>query len=219
MNAIAKSPDHQIAKSAIGNRQSAIDNSPFRIPSDGPVFWSLFILGIGTLAPCVLMPEWRRYEELYVAEQTARHQVDLLTRAVEDESRRAEALRSDPMVIVRLAQRDLGLVRADEEPVPVAVAPVSRTAEDPFTPQPPPPPELVKTLASRLPDYDYAGLFTERSSRTPLLVMSISLLVVTFLLFTRSAPQTGSPCTARASRPTAESYCPRFHWPDANRPG
>ena len=75
---------------------------------------------------------------LHEAEQVEQHRVDCLKRVVDRERGVIEALRDNPAVLARLAQRDLGFQRAGERPIPVAVPPVTRPSEKPFVPRPVP---------------------------------------------------------------------------------
>jgi hypothetical protein len=142
----------------------------------------LILMGAATFAPCVILPEWREYQALRVVEQQEQYRVDQLQAAVDRERRLLEAMQRDPAVIARLAQRDLGFRRPGEQPVPVAVPEVDTTSDDPFEPKPVDPPELVARSLSRLPDFNYDGIFCDESTRPIIMVMSIALIVVAVAL-------------------------------------
>ncbi len=156
------------------------------------VFWLLVLLAFGTFTPCVILPEWRAYQTLDLARQAEEHRLQQVQRAVDRERRQLEAMRTDPAVIDRLAQRDLRFRRIGDRTVRVAAAadyaPVSLVAFDehsaePFIPQPAAPPPLVTNFASHLPAYDYDRVFCDRETRPVVMCMSVGLLVVALGLF------------------------------------
>ena len=91
-------------------------------------------------------------------------------------------MQRDPAVIARLAQRDLGFHRPGEQPVPVAVPVVGDWPEKAFVPTPVEPPPLVARSLSRLPDFNYDGVFCDERTRPIIMVMSVSLIVVAVAL-------------------------------------
>ena len=171
------------------------------------VFWVLVLMGLSTFAPCVLVPQWRQYQALCLAEQTAEHRLDLLRSRVEKERRLLEALRSDPAVVARLAQRDLGFRRPYEQVIRVAVP--ANPAEPPTMPvsprcsatlggspgcsaascgwhaRPVQPPPMIARALSYLPNYNYDRIFCEDDTRPILMGLSVALIVAAFGLFNR----------------------------------
>lgn len=169
--------------------------APDPSPGGRLVFWVLVFMGAGTFAPCVLLPEWRTYQALKVAEQAQQHRLEALQQVVERERRLLEALRNDPAVINRFAQRDLSFRRLGERTVRVSLPatddnPVSRSVagdagEEPFIPEPVPPPRFVARVLAHLPDYDYDRVFCDDKTRPIIMGMSITLIGVAFGLFGR----------------------------------
>ena len=165
----------------------------------GVVFWLLVLMGLSTLAPCVILPEWRAYQVLSVAQQAEQHRVDTLQCVVDRERRLLEALRSDQSVIDRLAQRELNFQRAGERVVRVSVPPddglrtspgaVNGGCETPFVAQPVRPPRMVERLGSFLPAYHCGHIFCDDETRPILLCMSVALICTAFGLF-------GTGCTS-----------------------
>jgi hypothetical protein len=137
-----------------------------------------------TFAPCILLPEWRDWQTLRWAELVEQQRVDVLRGTLEREKRTLEAIRTDPAVVTRLAQRDLRLYRRDERAVLVSLpdGPEPRERLEPVPP--PPPPEFVGKLLAVLPEYDYVELFCDGRTRKTLLVLSTALLALAFALFT-----------------------------------
>jgi len=86
----------------------------------GPTFWLLLLLGFATLAPSLLLPEWREYQAIAVAEQVEQSRADAMENLVRQKRRLLDRIQRDPSVVVRLAQRELHYERADRSPLPVA---------------------------------------------------------------------------------------------------
>ena len=152
----------------------------------GAVFWLLVLMGLSTFAPCVILPEWRDYERLRVAEQAQRHELDTLEKRVEDERRMLDAMRGDPAVIGRFAQRDLSFRRIGERVVHVSVPMAASThmaTSVPFAPEPVRPPAFLQPVLSRLPNLDYDAVFCDDETRLIVMVMSVSLIGIAFGLF------------------------------------
>lgn len=157
-------------------------------PRGGAVFWLLVVMGLGAFALCVLVPEWAQYKALEALEQAARHKLDRLERQVEDQQRLLEAMRSDPAVVARFAQRDLRFRRADERVVRVAAPIPAEPREPTFFPEPVSPPRVVEWVTARLPDCDYEAVFCGEDTRTMLLGMSLGLIGLAVCLFGRRSP-------------------------------
>ena len=169
--------------------------APDPSPGGRLVFWLLAFMGVGAFAPCVLLPEWRTYQALKVAEQAQQHRLEALQRVVDRENRLLEALRSDPAVINRFAQRDLSFRRPGERAVRVSLPAadddsVSRlvagdVGEESFIPEPVLPPRFVARALAHLPDYDYDRVFCDDETRPIIMGMSVALIGVAFGLFGR----------------------------------
>ena len=188
-------------------RQAALQRS------NGLVFWLLVALSLSTLAACVILPEWRQYQVLHASRQVQQYRLDRLGQQIDRQQRHLDALRTDPAVVRRLAQRDLALYRSNEKAVFVPVAATAgATGElvcrcssagaqgqawtcpwhmgvekpfvlDPGVPLAASPPPIIAKLVTYLPDYDYMGLFCDGPTRLILMVMSTALMVFAFLLF------------------------------------
>lgn len=150
---------------------------------DGVVFWMLVSMGVSTFAPCILLPEWRTYEALRAAEQVEQQRAEVLARSVEGERRLLEAMRTDPGVIGRLAQRDLSFRRPEERAVPVAVEPIERSQDEPFGVHAVAPPVVVPRLIDYLPHYPYDRVFCHPQTRQLLMCLSVAIIAVAFALF------------------------------------
>ncbi len=157
------------------------------------IFWSLVFLSFATFTPCVILPEWRAYEVLEVAKQRERHRLEFVLETIDKEERLLEAMRSDPVIIDRVVQRDLKYQRAGERVVHVALpdrrmdvaaaGAATRLADETFEPKHVPPPATVARALAILPGLDYDRIFCDEESRPVILSMSVALLLVAFGLY------------------------------------
>jgi hypothetical protein len=67
----------------------------------------LLIMGIAAFAPCILLPEWREFQAVRLAEDREAAKVRSMEEVVDHQRQLLEGLQSDPAVIARIAQRDL----------------------------------------------------------------------------------------------------------------
>ena len=138
--------------------------------------------------PCVLLPEWDRTRELWDAEETQGAVIERLECDLDYQNRVLEALRTDPAVNIRLAQRDLGYRPPGERVVVVENLedhpPVTRcstlTDRDESTW---PIPGSLRRLGRKLPEIDHQAVFCRDPSRITILLMSGALIVVALALF------------------------------------
>jgi len=161
-------------------------------------FWALVAMALAAFAPCILLPEWRAYESLEIARQREQHRLEVVQVAIEKEERLLAAMRGDPAVIDRLAQRDLKYQRIGERIVPVDVrspgpqvvvdGASAGEADKTFVPTAAAPPVAVSRALSLLPDLDYDRIFCDENSRTFIMCMSVALLGIAFALYGRRRP-------------------------------
>ena len=147
------------------------------------IFWLLILMGVTAFAPCVLLPEWRQYQELHAAEQVAAHHASAMHAQVERERRMLDAVRTDPGVVTRLAKRDLGYRNVDESLIDLHVETVIRLAEPAFVPTPPTPPALIASVVSSLPRFDADAVFCDPRTRPTVMTLAICVIVAAFVLF------------------------------------
>lgn len=167
--------------------------------SGGFLFWMLSLMGMAAFAPCIILPEWRDYEAAYGAQQARDQDLAALQQAVHTEQRKLEALQSDPAAIARLAQRELSFRRVGERSVSVNDPVTAFGAEfesyafndlvsGDSTRQAigsPPLPANVSAWIARLPALDYDAIFCDGQIRLIVMTMSLSLIVLAFVLFGR----------------------------------
>ncbi len=149
------------------------------------MFWGLLLLAAAGLAPSLLLPEWRQYEALKIAEQIEQAEITALETELARQKRLLDAVRLDPAVVYRLAERDLGIQTEPGSYVPVRPVVDGSDAPPPFTPQPVEPPPWIASFTSHLPDLDYDAAFCEPRSRNAMIVMSTAVLCVAFSLYGR----------------------------------
>ena len=160
--------------------------------SGGFVYWVLLILGFSVFTPCVLWPEWRDQQSLVHAQQEAQQHLDSIQQVVDHEKRMLMAMQTDPGVIARIAQRDLHFVRWGERAISVDVASITENQfednngfvqeqgeryDSKFVPP------MLEQIANLIPDLDYDQIFSSNQTRSILMVMSISLIALSFILF------------------------------------
>jgi hypothetical protein len=145
------------------------------------VYWLLIGMALVTFAACVLLPEWRHLQTLRVAEQGERLRVEQMQALVDHERRLLEAMTSDPGVVARMAQRELGYQPVAGRAVPV-MNPVDGTglaihaavAE---------PREVVVPPIAAWPPLAFDRIFCDPEKRPILMGMSIALAATAFFLF------------------------------------
>lgn len=166
-----------------------------RAASPGPaiVYLLLMLLALAGLAPSVILPEWRSYQALRMAEQVAQDRLDHLQGIVEGERRRLRAMRTDPAAMARLAQRELRYHRPGERAVLVSIQDTTEQPTKPTTPTPVAPPALIARAVSYLPSLDYDGVFCDDETRRIVMGLSLGLMIAAFALF-------GWPAAGRAGQ-------------------
>lgn len=135
-------------------------------------------MALAAFAPCVLLPELRSYQAMRMAEEAQQHRVDSLQSTVDREQRLLEALRSDPAVIARAAQRELRFKKPGDRQVRVSVAPTGKTSSETLTPKPVPAPPPLPRAATYLPDCTYDRVFCDDQARPLIMAMSVALMLV-----------------------------------------
>lgn len=186
-----------------------VDDSmkPASCAGQGFVFWLLVALGLIGITPCVLLPEWRQYEQLALAEQAEAHRLAELHAVVDHAEAEFDALRDDPAVLARLARRELGFSDTRESVVYVAArgavespnrrheAAMKRSELHPaldqtFSAVTVRAPALVEAAVGMLPTMSYDAVFCDDRTRTIVLLLSFGLISLAFGLFSRSASST-----------------------------
>ena len=154
------------------------------------MFWVLATMGVAAAVPCILGPPIETYRALLAIEE---HE-ESVTRRMEARITRQvtlkEALRTDPQVNLRLAQRQLAFrplgriaylaSSALDHPIPV-VAGVTRA--DPVA--------LPRWMACFVPQ-SFASIYTGERTRQAVLVMSLSLIVFALVTYAPRNVQRGA---------------------------
>jgi cell division protein FtsB len=164
--------------------QPEISSSPAR---EGRwVFWALFAMAVIGFAPCVLLPAWRDYQNARLVEQYEQAALDRMNESLDRQRRLAEALRSDPSVMARAAQRELEYIRPGEQRITVVpTEPLMDAESDESTVAPAPiaPPAPVRWLVRNLPALDYDAVFCDPSTRAIVILLCGGVLTAAFALF------------------------------------
>ena len=138
-------------------------------------------MALAVFASCVLLPEWRGVQQVHGRKQLEEHRLAEMQRAVERERRSLTALRHDPAVISRLAQRELRFRDRRSAAVRVSVAWQDEGAAEavsPFTPRAMPLPGVLADIAGRFPALNYDRVFCDDHTRIVLMCLSIGLILV-----------------------------------------
>ncbi len=147
----------------------------------GLMFWVLATMGVAAAVPCILGPPIETYRALLAIEQheesVARRMEERITRQVSLK----EALRTDPQVNLRLAQRQLAyrplgrLASLGNGPLDYpAPAVAGVTHADPVA--------LPRWMACFVPR-SLAGIYMRESTRQVVLFMSLSLIVFALVTY------------------------------------
>ena len=152
--------------------------------SSGLMFWLLLALALAGFLPGVLLPSWRDYQAVALAAQREARPVAAQRESLQRARRAVEAIRTDPAVAARLAQRELAYVRLGETQVEVPGVEITAVLvsyePEPVMPVKPPPP--VAGMLGRLPRADYDAVFCEKPARTILMALSGGVLLAAFVL-------------------------------------
>ena len=161
------------------HRPEQVDAIAKETPS--PVmFWVLLGLAAAAFAPCCLVPVWRDYQAITMAERLEEARIERLSNHVERQRRHLTALRTDPAVVARTAQRDLGFRRPDEsiilvqsgaQPAPAATIPKRSPLDT----------KQVTFVHAPLPQY--ASIFINPATRNALMGLSAGLVIAAFVLY------------------------------------
>jgi hypothetical protein len=166
-------------------------------PSTGTamVSWALLCLALATFAPCVLLPEWRAFQQADAHRQTQQHRIAGMKAALERARHNLDALGNDPTVISRMAQRDLRFRDRSETAIRVSAgwSPTSVEPQPTFQPRPAVPPPLVTDITSRLPVLNYDRVFCDEETRLIIMCMSVALMMLGLCLSCRRHPATSEP--------------------------
>ena len=100
-------------------------NSPAPSSSQQPapsplMFWALVFMASAAFAPCVVVPRWQDYRALKTAEQLELRTIEKMRDHTQHQELRLQGLLADPLVVARLAQRELEYRRWGERSVPIA---------------------------------------------------------------------------------------------------
>jgi len=171
---------HQSPRRSVGVTNPAPDRG------SGLISWLLIFMALAAFAPCVLLPELRSYQAMRMAEEAQQHRMDSLQRTVDREHRLLEALRSDPAVIARAAQRELRFKKPGDRQVRVSVTPTGKASDEAFAPKPVLAPRLLVQAAAYLPDYNYDRIFCDDRARLVIMAMSVALMLLAVCLPHRS---------------------------------
>lgn len=168
----------KVDKSTVDNQQTATGDG-----GRGLVFWLLVGMSVCVLAPCAILPAWRDYQAADLNHRIAAQQLAHAEKLIQRQRRRLDAVRNDPAVVTRLAQRELEFRVPGQRsiPVPISAAPEPPRVES--APTPTHPPLVLARLSRFLPDWDFDALFCKTPTRETLMVLSLALMASAFVIF------------------------------------
>lgn len=165
--------------------------------SNGGALWTipLICLGIALIACCLLIPQADANRRLAWEREKLRRDLEHLQTQVEQNERFIEAMADDPLLVERLVQRQLHVVRAGTAVLELdAYARLMESSPFQLVTVPPPPP---------MPEYvPYGGRFAElcRQPKTQLyLIGSALLMIAAGLVLGRDSGPSSAPGTLDAA--------------------
>jgi len=159
----------------------------------------LIALALIVFAPCMILPAWREYQAAEMDERRAARETELMAQHAERLERRLDAIHNDPLVIARLARRELGCTMPGEVRLAVSTSADAdiridswrdqqpKAASVEFTPASPP--VGIARLTAYLPKLNYDALFCTPSTRGTLLGLSLALIAAAFVIFWPRLPR------------------------------
>lgn len=171
------------------------------------MFWVLAVMAFALFAPAVLLPLWEESREIHAHEQKMALAVAQLEAQRDRNAARIEALKEDPLVIERIARRELNYKPEGEQVAQYSSRELAavkvRVPRELATTQPasPLPAAWVTRVQAWMPAWPYHKLFVEMPNRMLMLLMSGGLLVTAFVLYgprSRSARRVAAAAGARA---------------------
>ena len=174
---------------------SGSETASHAAPPHPLMFWVLLALATMGFAPCILLPVWRDYEATALQAQAEERSVAQFREAVADQRRRLEAIRTDPAVSVRLAQRELSYRRRDQVDIPIPGVETAKHTATAESLTPVEPPVAVARVVRHLPEADYDRIFCDGPTRLVIMLLSAGLIVAAFVLY----PPTPAPAPDQAT--------------------
>lgn len=193
MHCAADQADPNVVSTPRGGSGSLDPQHDHPRPVGGPVFWLLVWISLATLAACVILPEWRHLQLLTTAKVQQQRRVGFLESTINHQERLLRALRTDPIVIQRLAQRDRfslggsGSAMLTSLSMSSLPASIDMRFDDPNQPR-----SRLEALAAYIPGDVVVAFFCDPQARPILIALSTALLATAFYLFCRLPEMT--PC-------------------------
>lgn len=160
------------------------------------VFWLLVAMALTVFAPCMILPAWREYQEADLAERMQHRDAEAAEQQIQRLEKQLEGVQNDPVVMARLARRELRCTLPGDQRVAVfpaserAALPLDRLRHDDMPAQTAgesltrrPPPVVIARLARFIPKLNYDALCCESPTREILIAMSVALLAAAFIIF------------------------------------
>ncbi len=153
------------------------------------MFWLLAGMGVIAAVPCFVVLPIEAYKKLLEAEQQEQIAVRRLEEHIAHQAVLQEALRSDPQVNVRLAQRELGYRQLGE--VAYLPPPAGAIASQPNRAWAQAAEVELPTWMAKLYPQRWSSIYRRRDTRHVVLFMSLALILFALVAYGRlpRAPQ------------------------------
>ena len=154
-------------------------------PRPSPVwFWLLVLIASAMFAPCVLVPVWKDYQAIKLAERFEIATVGEMRRDMDRQERMLDALRTDPGAVSRVAQRDLAYTRRGASSVRVQADPAPRRRPAvSIVDRVQPPVAVTRALGWLSITPKHLEVFADREVRTTVMCLSGGLILAACLIF------------------------------------
>lgn len=153
-------------------------------PPSGLWFWLLVLFASAMFAPCVLVPVWKDYQAIKLAEEFEIASVEDMRRDIDRQERKLDALRTDPATVARVALRDLAYTRRGETSVRVETVPVlAHGGEAPAIRPMQPPAAVARALGWLSLRPVHLEVFSDPTVRTTVMCLSGGLILAACLIF------------------------------------
>lgn len=164
-------------------------------------FWLLVLSASAMFAPCVLVPVWKDYQAIKLAERFEVAAVEEMRRDTERQERTLDALRTDPGTVARVAQRDLAYTQRGTTSVHVQTVPMLRTRAVTSTIDPVQLPIVVARALGWLSiKPTHLEVFADFNVRTTVMCLSGGLILAACLIFPPRRRDVGAAGGCRVGR-------------------
>ena len=147
------------------------------------MFWLLVIPASALFSACVLVPVWEDYRAMALAERLEAETVAQMRADIDRLRRHLDGLRNDPGVIARVAQRDLGYRKMNQQSVYVGLEPAGPRLDDGHFAADREPPSMLDAYLNRPLLAQHRDALLDRVTRIRLMCLSGAVMAAALILF------------------------------------